>query len=127
MENAFPNSQRFKVSDIVFSNDKIANILTEYGVKIPESELKRIMTNTLQAFKLFDFNNDTELDVPILIAMMSICENRVFDLTSMSFSDDVINSVKTDIEVLSASSELLSILTVGNQVVLAAWNHKKYN
>ena len=127
MENAFPNSQRFKVSDIVVSSSKIANILIEYGVKIPESELKRIMTNTLQTFKLFDFNNDTELDVPILIAMMSICDNRVFDLTSMSFSDDVINSVKTDIEVLSASSELLSILTVGNQVVLAAWNHKKYN
>ena len=96
-------------------------------MRIPESELTRIMTNTVQTFRLLDLNNDSELNVPILIAMMSICENRVFDLTTMTFSDDVINSVKTDIEVLSASSELLSILTVGNQVVLAAWNHKKYN
>lgn len=49
--------------------------------------------------------------------------NTVFDLRTMTYSKDIINSAKTDIEVLTASIDMLRILLAGNQVLLMHYDH----
>lgn len=53
-----------------------------------------------------------------------ITENKVFDVTTGSYNADIINSVKTDIEVLTATIDLLSILLTGNQLIIARYQHE---
>ena len=48
----------------------------------------------------------------------SIYDEKVLDLETMTFSKDVINSAQTDMEILTATIDLLSILITGNQVVM---------
>lgn len=48
----------------------------------------------------------------------SILVNKVFDISKFEYSDAVINSVQTDQEVLRATIDLISMLIVGNQMVV---------
>ena len=128
MRNAFPQEDEISISEILESPYSVADAIIKQGVNISNVELVKSLSKIGSGkIKFMDYTFDTKLTIAEILAAISVCENRVFDLTIMNFSDDVINSVKTDIEVLSASSELLSILMVGNQVVLSAWNHKRYN
>ena len=43
--------------------------------------------------------------------------NKVFDVTTMSYSDSIINSTRTDLEVLTATIDLMGILISGNQLI----------
>ena len=117
------------ISEIISEPFSIADkLINEFGIKTDKDKLGNILSKFGSGLpKFIDYSFDDKIGIDEIISCMCMIENRVFDLSIMDFSDDVINSVKTDIEVLSASSELLSILTVGNQVVLAAWNHKHYN
>lgn len=54
-----------------------------------------------------------------LIINLSIYFNLPFDLTTRDFNPDIVNSAKTDKEVLLASSDLISLLITGNQFVIA--------
>jgi chaperonin GroEL len=47
----------------------------------------------------------------------SIKSNKVFDLESLKYSDKVITSVETDVNVLMAASELVKLLISGNQCI----------
>ena len=129
MRNAFPYDDKIAITDIITEPYKIADkLITEYGIKIDKDKLGSILVKYPAEYPKFDDCDIAgSLTIAELMSVICIIEDKVFDLSIMDFSDDVINSVKTDIEVLSASSELLSILTVGNQVVLSAWNHKHYN
>lgn len=81
--------------------------------------------------KATDANTDetthVEIDINKFIVEISMNMGLVLNLDTMKFSDDIINSAKTDIEILTATSDLLSILVVGNQVVMASWNHSNGN
>lgn len=55
----------------------------------------------------------------------SIKTNRVYDLRSQSFSTDIINSARTDIEIFIATIDLLSILLSGNQVLISQYVHNE--
>lgn len=129
MRNAFPYDDKISISEIISEPFSIADkLINEFGIKTDKDKLGNILSKFGSGLpKFIDYSFDDKIGIDEIISCMCMIENRVFDLSIMDFSDDVINSVKTDIEVLSASSELLSILTVGNQVVLAAWNHKHYN
>ena len=48
----------------------------------------------------------------------SVQTETVFDLTTKKFSKDVINSLQTDDEVLTATIDLLTLLISGNQMVV---------
>lgn len=86
----------------------------------PDHSLKKLF-NTLDLGE----NESIEYDVFNLIIERSIHGGEVFDLDKLKFSKDVINSSKTDVEILTATIDLLSLLMVGNQVVMAAYNHMK--
>lgn len=53
----------------------------------------------------------------------SIEIGQVFDLSCMDYTSNVINSVKTDIEILTATIDLLKMLLTGNQVIIANYTH----
>lgn len=52
-----------------------------------------------------------------------IVDNTVYDLRAKQYSTSIINSAKTDIEVLTASIDMLRILLAGNQVLLMHYDH----
>lgn len=54
----------------------------------------------------------------------SIKDQKVFDLSTKEYSTDVINSAKTDIEILTATVDLLKLLLTGNQMVLVNYTHE---
>lgn len=53
----------------------------------------------------------------------SLENNEVFDLSTSKFSKDVINSVETDEQVLTAVVDLIALLITGNQVVVTERNN----
>ena len=53
-----------------------------------------------------------------LIIEYSIRNDKVFDLEKREFSDDIINSTRTDIEVMKVIVDLMGILITGNQMIL---------
>ena len=55
-----------------------------------------------------------------LIITISVKKNAVFDLETKAFSLDIINSANTDIQVLIASMDLITLLINGNQLVITS-------
>ena len=53
-----------------------------------------------------------------LIIEQSVKNEQVFDLDKKEFSNDIINSAATDIEVLTSIVDLSAILITGNQLVM---------
>lgn len=58
------------------------------------------------------------------IITLSILQEKVFDLEGQKFSKDIINSFQTDSEILTAIIDLLGLLLIGNQVLLAGYNRE---
>lgn len=104
-------------------------------------EIESYFNNTLLKYKPFKFNDiidsykmkeaielatildksshvDKAFTLDELILLYSIQNKRVFDVTTMSFSDNIINSVETDRQILAATIDLISLLITGNQMVV---------
>ena len=64
------------------------------------------------------FNHRGKISIHDFIIQYSILTKKAFDLSTMSFSEDIINSAQTDIEILKATIDLITILIVGNQMVV---------
>ena len=73
------------------------------------------------------FDNATPInstDFPYYISVHEVLINyslltgKVFDISKFKYSDDIINSVQTDKEILKATIDLITLLIVGNQVVI---------
>ena len=54
----------------------------------------------------------------------SVATHMVYDLTKDEYSDTVINSVQTDIEVLTAVLDLLKLIITGNQLLVVGYSHE---
>lgn len=77
---------------------------------------KVLMGPNGDGLKGIDGINNDDKGVSCIIGR-SIEEFKVFDLESCEYSSDIITSVETDTMVLTAASELIKILTSGNQCV----------
>ena len=113
--------------DMVCDVEKVVDVFISNGIKIPRDKIKKYLNDIIDnpnAIKIGDTTKD-EFDIAELLVYFSLFEGKVFDLSIMDFSDNVINSMKTDAEILTATTELLSIMAVGNQVVMGSWNHNK--
>lgn len=53
-----------------------------------------------------------------VIIEYSLLTNQVYDVSSRSFSNKITNSAQTDEEILKATIDLISLLIVGNQMVI---------
>lgn len=70
---------------------------------------------------LYKFIDDAE-SIWSIICSSCLSKNKVFDLNTFEFNDDIINSTKTDIEILTATVDLLKLLLAGNQAIIANYN-----
>ena len=132
--NAFPTDRinhlgadAITRKDMVCDVEKVVDAFVSNGIKIPRDKIKKYLNDIIDnpnAIKIGDTTKD-EFDIAELLVYFSLLEGKVFDLSIMDFSDNVINSMKTDAEILTATTELLSIMAVGNQVVMGSWNHNK--
>ena len=96
---------------------------TSFAVKIPKVQvakeyIKFLIWSTLRNSE-FDKSKKT-LNVTFfdLLIAYSINTDTVFDLTTKSFSNEIINSFQTDDEILNAVIDLLALLISGNQMVV---------
>lgn len=53
-----------------------------------------------------------------VIILYSLLTNQVLDISKFRYSKDVINSSQTDVEILKATVDLITLLIVGNQMVV---------
>ena len=89
-----------------------------------ESVYKTVLLNSpladLQyAGKITDFLYPAERKDHIQeIVDKSVETHKVYNPVTMAYTDKIINSVKTDVEVLSAAIDLISLLISGNQMVI---------
>ena len=60
----------------------------------------------------------SDLTIHDLIVKYSIASHKVFDVSTFTFTDRVVNSVETDEQILRATTDLISILIIGNQMVV---------
>lgn len=103
------------------------DVLIEGG---QENTLDSIMSILKGRFKKVDWDEDIikgfissvkkgeEISLYRIIIRYSLLKNQVFDIAKGEFSDSVINSLQTDNEILKATIDLISILIVGNQMLV---------
>ena len=98
-------------------------IFTEYSDNV--MDIYRYMK--LLAFSPYDENimnkaNPTRsryISASSIIIVYGAVYNIAFDITDGCYNTHIINSAKTDIEVLRSSSDLISLLITGNQFIIA--------
>lgn len=136
LENAFPNADLVYTKDFVedlapyiqMDDSFIDKLKTFVSVKYdqspklnnpPKGRLKRLLQDIGRGIKeLYSWCSSDYVSFYDFIIDYSIYDNKVLDLETMTFSKDVINSAQTDMEILTATIDLLSILITGNQVVM---------
>lgn len=100
---------------IMAMNDK-------YRFNIP-MELSEVV-KSCYAYTIMDVDRHTDrmtLNVGDLIIRLSVILGKPFDLVEGNFSDSIINSVETDIQILHATSDLIKLLITGNQLVVSMY------
>ena len=91
-----------------------------------EEQFKEYLLATIRTKYMFDpeFNNSDYkkgkyvLTFFDLIIKASEITGTVFDLTTKTFSNEIVNSLQTDDEILNATIDLLTLLMSGNQMVV---------
>jgi hypothetical protein len=84
-----------------------------------EEELDTVL-NEIYDNSILDKYADATL-APTLISIIinySINTSQVFDVSNFKYTKDVINSSETDEQILKATIDLISLLIVGNQMVI---------
>lgn len=97
------------LSGIINSNDKDYFYTIKNTLKIDNIDIKRNMNN-------IDDIYDTIIDTSINLKLP-------LDITTGKFTNDIINSARTDKEVLITSSDLISLLITGNQLIVTDHNN----
>lgn len=95
------------------------NDLTELEMKV--LEILRIGFRAVYARVLYNAFGDVDSNKEIIET--SIKDQKVYDLSTQSYNNNVINSTKTDIEILTATVDLLKLLLTGNQMIITNYSH----
>lgn len=70
---------------------------------------------------IYEDISEARFDVYDVVTGYAIYKDQVFDVTTKQYTDSVVNSVETDIEIMKSVSDLISILINGNQMVIATY------
>ena len=112
-----------KELDNTFVKSLISDIHSIFGISLYNDEFIKFLSyykeSITNEMNLYDADMQLKLDFFDLLIDYSIFINKPFDLVNCTFNDLIINSAKTDKEVLKASSDLISLLVTGNQFILA--------
>lgn len=128
LANAFPPIlDKFYTIDDIHSNAFLSNFENTFGVKFEDVfesgspyEVEKDIRYVFDVLYKDDIENFA-VDVYDVIIAYAVYMDKVFDVTTRKFTDTVVNSVETDIEVIKSVSDLISILINGNQMVIATY------
>lgn len=119
--NAFPPS------DITETPFKLHEVANKFFEKMKRNDVKIFSDDVVyNMYKdVIDKCKTTGVQLPLekinihdFIIDYSIETGKVFDVTTLQFTDEIMNSSQTDEEVLTATIDLISLLIVGNQMVV---------
>ena len=83
------------------------------------SDVNEFFDKPVITFDEDELNNDiSEYSLHDILIDFSIREGKVFDVSTREFTSVVINSSKTDEEILIATIDLIGLLISGNQMVI---------
>ena len=127
LTNAFPevSQKRFNIEEI--DSDDFRNVFKDtFGIDFKsvfdrETPIDIIKHITEIYDPIYDDMNEVRFDVYDIVAGYAIYKDEVFDVTTKQYTDSVVNSVETDIEIMKSVSDLISILINGNQMVVATY------
>ena len=127
LTNAFPpvTDKTFKFSEI--GNKDFVDVFkntfgTEFMTVFMPVEADKVAKHVVEIFDaIYDDIYETKVDVYDVITAFAAYNNTVFDVSTKKYTDTVVNSVETDIEVMKSVSDLISILINGNQMVIATY------
>lgn len=88
-------------------------------------DIFNILTNRLGDMTDLLYSRYNRVSLFDAIIFHSITEHKVLDVRRNRFTEDVINSVKTDEEVLKATIDLIGLLITGNQMIVTQTNVNK--
>lgn len=106
-----------------FEDSEFVDCTNEDKAKLFKEYVDDHIGNFDEIFDDFEAFNDVITDESVktvqdVIIEYSIRTGKVFDLSTKTFSSTVINSEQTDEEILKATIDLISLLIVGNQMVI---------
>lgn len=105
----------FDDMDLTANLDDIINTTTKFfGHDVGFD--KDILWNVVEKVQME--HHDGHVTLHNVIREYGLAINKVFDVTTMTYSDNIINSTQTDLEVLTATIDLMGILISGNQLIL---------
>lgn len=128
--NAFESIDLFEESSLdcytILDDSDIYTLACMYNNKLNEffkKDLKldiNILTDVVKSILDRDKSSDNGkyIELHDIIITYSIKANKVFDVSKMEWSDEIINSTQTDLEVLTAVIDLMGILISGNQLIV---------
>lgn len=101
----------------------IDKMLEDENINDVESKVLKTLRDGFKSVYMRVLSNASLDQNPDRIIEESITRQEVFDLSAMDYNKDVINSTKTDIEILTATIDLLKLILTGNQMVLVNYTH----
>jgi chaperonin GroEL (HSP60 family) len=113
LSNAYPNVDFSFDGKAEISKEHFnATVLRKYFPSVEElniclADMQRRRTDVPFDTSLYD-----------MIIEYSIMHHKVFDVSDMNFTSDVVNSLQTDEEILKATIDLIALLITGNQMVV---------
>lgn len=128
LANAFPpiSDRKFKVAEIGsddFKEEFGKTFDVDFDDVFKEDQENKKVTYGVQTIYDLLLENTDEIEVSVhdVIIAYSVYLDKVFDVTTKQYTDSVVNSVETDIEIMKSVSDLISILINGNQMVIATY------
>ena len=124
LSNAFEDITIYSKEDV---SDSHFTIDQSVYAKIKETFDRELYINSDDIFddeKLFEdavayaSDIDGKITIHNIIIFYGIFSDKVFDVSKWNYAEDVINSAQTDEEILKATIDLISLLIVGNQMVV---------
>ncbi len=127
LANAFPSISDKKFKFVEIGSDEFKDTFVDtFGINFEdvfrEDGAKSVITGVQVIYDLlFDNTDDIEVSVHDVVIAYAVYLDKVFDVTTKQYTDSVVNSVETDIEIMKSVSDLISILINGNQMVIATY------
>lgn len=117
LRNAFTNNTIIDDDTECNGITEKVSLVTEFintffnkDMKMDDKVLESVINNITDKYSVVTLHD--------VLIHYGLAVNKVFDVTQMEYSDTIINSTQTDLEVLTATIDLMGILIAGNQMIV---------
>ena len=125
-ENTYQMDQNLVLFDILINGFKdvyrtvLSNAFGEEDIPVKKELIPDFFTERSLVETIYDTieEKNSVVDLKELIIRYSVSTDTVFDVTTKTFTTEIVNSEQTDEEILKATIELNGLLMIGNQMVI---------